>query len=60
MWKDDDRVRAAYRDSTAYSLDTLISWVQRYGNDNLVLVFLGDHQPRPLSPATGRATTCRS
>jgi hypothetical protein len=48
VWKDDDRVRAAYRDSTAYSLDMLISWVQRYGNDNLVLVFLGDHQPPSL------------
>ena len=46
VWKDDDRVRAAYRDSTAYSLGTLISYVERYGNDNLVLIFLGDHQPQ--------------
>ncbi len=28
VWKDDDRVRAVYRDSTAYSLDTLISYVR--------------------------------
>ena len=48
VWKDDDRVRAVYRDSTAYSLDTLISYVERYGNDNLVLIFLGDHQPQTL------------
>jgi hypothetical protein len=53
VWKDDDRVRAAYRDSTAYSLDTLISWVQRYGNDDLVLVFLGDHQPQSLITGDG-------
>jgi hypothetical protein len=53
VWKDDDRVRAAYRDSTAYSLDTLISYVERYGNDNLVLVFLGDHQPQSLITGDG-------
>ncbi len=45
VWKNDDRVRAVYRDSTAYSLDTLISYVERYGDDRTVLVFLGDHQP---------------
>ena len=53
VWKDDDRVRAAYRDSTAYSLDTLISYVERYGDDNLVLVFLGDHQPQSLITGDG-------
>ena len=45
IWKDDDRLREAYRDATAYSLETLISYVERYGDDDLVLVFLGDHQP---------------
>jgi hypothetical protein len=53
VWKDDDRVRAVYRDSTAYSLDTLISYVERYGNDNLVLIFLGDHQPQTLITGDG-------
>jgi hypothetical protein len=56
VWKDDDRVRAAYRDSTAYTLDTLISWVERYGNDDLVLVFLGDHQPQSLITGGDGAT----
>ncbi len=38
-------MRAGYADAVAYSLRSLISYVQRYGDDNLVLVFLGDHQP---------------
>ncbi|OHX07330.1 sulfatase [Micromonospora sp. WMMB235] len=37
--------REAYRQSVVYTLRTLISYVQRYGDENLVLVFLGDHQP---------------
>ncbi|MCW2642466.1 MAG: sulfatase, partial [Dactylosporangium sp.] len=43
--RDPTRVRAAYARSIAYSLNSLISYVKTYGNDNLVLVFLGDHQP---------------
>ncbi|HET9780099.1 MAG TPA: CDP-alcohol phosphatidyltransferase family protein [Propionibacteriaceae bacterium] len=49
------RVRAAYRASIEYSLDTLISYVETYGNENLVLVFLGDHQPSPI--VTGRGAS---
>ncbi|GAB3063155.1 alkaline phosphatase family protein [Micromonospora schwarzwaldensis] len=41
----DEGTRKAYRKSIVYSLRTLISYVQRYGDENLVLVFLGDHQP---------------
>ncbi|GAA4725319.1 sulfatase [Phytohabitans rumicis] len=48
VWKDDDRVREEYRRSIEYSLNTLISYVETYGKDNLVLVFLGDHQASPL------------
>ncbi|HKS44841.1 MAG TPA: sulfatase-like hydrolase/transferase [Amycolatopsis sp.] len=45
VWKDSASVRAAYGESIQYSLNTLISYVENYGDDNLVLVFLGDHQP---------------
>ncbi len=48
VWQNTDRVRAGYRDSVAYSLNSLISWVKTYGNNNLVMVFLGDHQPAPI------------
>ncbi len=53
VWKDDDRVRAVYRDSTLYSVDTVISYAERYGDDNLVLMFLGDHQPSSIITGDG-------
>src|SRR3712207_7582209 len=37
--------RAAYARSIEYSLSTVLSFVRRYGDDDLVLVVLGDHQP---------------
>jgi phosphatidylglycerophosphate synthase len=42
---DSTRARKAYGQSIEYSLSTLFSFVQHYGNDNTVLVVLGDHQP---------------
>jgi hypothetical protein len=47
------RVRADYERSIEYSLNTLISYVDTYGGDNLVLVFLGDHQPSPVVTGQG-------
>ena len=46
-------VRAAYRQSIEYSLNALISYVETYGDDNLVVVFLGDHQPAPIVTGKG-------
>jgi hypothetical protein len=46
--RDPERVRAAYGQAVAYSLTTLISYVETYGDDDLVLVFLGDHQPAAM------------
>jgi phosphatidylglycerophosphate synthase len=48
LWSDHDRVRAAYGRSVEYSLNALFSFVQQYGNDHLVLVVLGDHQPSTI------------
>ncbi|WP_405539899.1 sulfatase [Streptomyces sp. NBC_00075] len=47
VWKSAKRVRTEYRKAIQYSLDSLTQWVQRCGDDNTVLVFLGDHQPVP-------------
>ncbi|MFE2530697.1 sulfatase [Streptomyces sp. NPDC059371] len=47
VWKSSKRVRTEYRKAIQYSLDSLTQWMQRYGDDNTVLVFLGDHQPVP-------------
>jgi hypothetical protein len=44
VWKKSTDVRAEYAKSVAYSVSSLTQWVSRYGNDNLVLVFMGDHQ----------------
>nr|BFE66660.1 hypothetical protein GCM10020063_111860 [Dactylosporangium thailandense] len=43
-----EKIRTAYRNSIVYSLSSLISYVETYGDDNLVVVFLGDHQPSPV------------
>lgn len=48
VWRSTAGVRAAYGQSIEYSLNTLISFVQTYGDDNLVLVLLGDHQPATI------------
>ncbi len=45
LFGDSARARKAYGLSIEYSLNTLFSFVQHYGDDNLVLVVLGDHQP---------------
>jgi hypothetical protein len=54
VWRSPSRVRTAYRNSIEYSLNTLVSYLETYGDKNLVLVFLGDHQPAPI--ITGQTT----
>ena len=48
FWSNPPRVQAAYGKSIVYSLNTLTSFVQHYGNKNLVMIVLGDHQPLPI------------
>jgi hypothetical protein len=45
VWRDTDDIRAAYGQSIEYSLSALISFVRHFGDKNLVLILLGDHQP---------------
>jgi len=52
VWSDPARVKAAYTQSISYTLSNLISWLQTYGDDNTVLVMLGDHQPAPAVSGT--------
>ncbi|MFE1247269.1 CDP-alcohol phosphatidyltransferase [Streptomyces sp. NPDC058735] len=42
---DTTRSREEYGKSIQYSVTSLTQWLQRYGTDDTVLVFLGDHQP---------------
>lgn len=54
VWKDKARIRQQYRLSIAYALENIISYVTHYGDDNMMLLILGDHQPAPI--VTGAAT----
>jgi phosphatidylglycerophosphate synthase len=45
--------RTAYGRSIEYALNTLISFVQRYGNKNTVMLMLGDHQPATFVSGQG-------
>ncbi|MDW4904047.1 sulfatase [Streptomyces sp. ADMS] len=47
VWKDSDSVRTEYRRAIEYSLTSLTQYIERYGDENTVVVFLGDHQPNP-------------
>jgi hypothetical protein len=42
---DTTKSREEYGKSIQYSVATLTQWLRRYGTDDTVLVFLGDHQP---------------
>ena len=52
FWSNPSRVQAAYGTSIVYALNTLTSFVQHYGNKNLVMIVLGDHQPLPIVSGT--------
>jgi phosphatidylglycerophosphate synthase len=45
VWSSTSTVREAYATSIKYSVTALTSWVTQLNDPNLVLVFLGDHQP---------------
>ena len=53
LFSDPDEARAAYGHSIEYTLSAIFSFVQRYGDDDLVLVVLGDHQPATIVSGQG-------
>jgi phosphatidylglycerophosphate synthase len=48
-----ESVRTAYARSIEYSLRTVLSFVQRYGHEDTVVVVLGDHQPATVVTGQG-------
>lgn len=48
IWPDPDRVRRAYFQAVAYSLRAFVRFVVTYGDDDLVVVVVGDHQPATI------------
>ena len=48
VWPDPGLVQAAYGQSVEYTLSVLVSFVETYADDNLVLIVVGDHQPATI------------
>lgn len=48
IWPARERVRAAYGDAVEYSLRAVVRFLATYGEDDLVVVLLGDHQPSTI------------
>jgi hypothetical protein len=48
IWPDPERVRAAYFGSIEYSLTAFLSFLESYGDRDLVVVLVGDHQPATI------------
>ncbi len=48
VWQDQARVMRQYRESAQYVVQTLMSYVAQFGDENLVMLILGDHQPMPM------------
>ncbi len=53
LFGDADRARAAYGHSIEYTMSTIASFVAHYGDDQLVVVLLGDHQPATIVTGQG-------
>ncbi|GAB1640508.1 sulfatase-like hydrolase/transferase [Krasilnikovia sp. MM14-A1259] len=53
LWQNSKQVRTEYARSIKYSVGSLVSWAQRYGDKDLVLVIFGDHQPISLVSGHG-------
>jgi hypothetical protein len=53
LWSSSTRTQSQYAKSIAYSVDSLTSWAQKYGDKNLVLIMFGDHQPMSIVSGNG-------
>jgi hypothetical protein len=53
LWRDPDKVRAAYGQSIQYSLNAVTAFVQSSRDKNLVVVMYGDHQPAAIVSGRG-------
>ena len=53
IWPDPTRIRAAYGQSIEYSLNALFTFITTYGDDDMVVVMLGDHQPATVVSGEG-------
>ncbi len=47
VWQSRDRVLQQFRECVEYVLNTISSFAQTFGDDDLVVLIIGDHQPMP-------------
>ena len=47
VWQDRQRVLDHYRGTVEYVVQTLVSFATTFGDETLVMLILGDHQPMP-------------
>ena len=47
VWQDRDRVLQQFRECIEYVIDSLVSFTTTFGDDDLVVLIIGDHQPMP-------------
>jgi hypothetical protein len=52
IWPEPERIRAAYGHAVEYSLRAFVRFMSTYGDDDLVVVLLGDHQPSTVVSGT--------
>ncbi len=48
VWRNNDRIREQYRKTIEYAITNFVSYAVTYGDEDLVLLIMGDHQPAPL------------
>ena len=48
LWRDRTRIQEAYARSVDYALNVMIGYAERYVDDRMLVIVLGDHQPAPL------------
>ena len=53
VWRNQNTVKQFYGMSIQYSLTALTSWVTELNDPNLVLIFMGDHQPHTAVSGPG-------
>lgn len=53
LWLDQERVREHFALSVDYALGAMASYAERFADERLLLIVLGDHQPAPLVTGEG-------
>jgi hypothetical protein len=53
IWKDPAKVQREYSRAVQYSLTAITDWLDRFGDENTVMVILGDHQASKIVTGEG-------